>query len=935
MKQVFFSILLFLLSAEFCFGEVLFREVDIRCKTVSNNTCPGSEKLKKIFKSYKESKKQQLSELAEKLKDFDLYRKIDFEIKNGVLIVEAVPHKSIREVSRRFVSKEEIDMPTSLPLKEGGLSLQKYKDETREILVNLGKSKGFESVKVNFKVSKVNETLEDILIEVDLAEPVLLSNIIVNTKSQFIQEHVRKALSFFIGTRFDEQLFKEEVNGLKSSLFEFGYYTLDLSVKTKKEDREVVVVVDVINSILIGTDILGETKLDKLKMKKEVADAFSILKREISEDTVKKVIEGMYHESGYFYNEVGVKKFNSKNHYGDQQVIFKVMIKERNKTKVLKKSFSGNLFFSDQFIQDLFYDNGTDVSQNNGFDKKYYESFPSILENLYHQSGFVTAKVDGPVLKGEGTEVSILYKIIEGKRALIKDLRFKGVPAKLESEIKKRLTNKQNGFFNPLAFETDLLVVLRSLSDKGYYFAKYDRKPETFIRYNSTVSNLNIEIPVNLGPRIKLKNIFFWGNYKTRRKFLVREMDLPKGSYISREQIVESKKNLLSLGLFQSVHLELLNISDKGEADLLAIVKEKDFGVIEIAPGIRSDLGLKFSSSITYKNIDGLGKKIAFKGTVNKRLNLNSLDDRRREESKSLIEYDTNVTYSEKYLFDSSIDLNASLTKLRRRYFSFDADIQKISTTFSTSPKKWLKFATVYQLESISQFDATEDREHGQFQIGSMTPSVTLDFRDNRIQPTKGFYTSLACEFANPALFSQETDDLTIDYYKLVNRSRFYYPLGQKGVLAVSLTAGIQENLARDKKDDGSFVGYIPNIKVFRLSGIDSVRGFEDDEINRLLSGNDISQVEVNKRAYMANIKIEPRFYLSDTTMLGVFYDAGRIFINEFEEDSLRSSVGLSFKYLTPVGSLDFDYGIKLLRNRDSDDKLETPGRLHVSIGFF
>ena len=69
--------------------------------------------------------------------------------------------------------------------------------------------------------------------------------------------------------------------------------------------------------------------------------------------------------------------------------------------------------------------------------------------------------------------------------------------------------------------------------------------------------------------------------------------------------------------------------------------------------------------------------------------------------------------------------------------------------------------------------------------------------------------------------------------------------------------------------------------------------------------------------------------------MLGIFYDAGRIFVNEYDLSSLRSSVGLSFKYLTPVGSLDFDYGIKLLRKRDLDGTLESPGRLHVSIGFF
>jgi outer membrane protein insertion porin family len=68
---------------------------------------------------------------------------------------------------------------------------------------------------------------------------------------------------------------------------------------------------------------------------------------------------------------------------------------------------------------------------------------------------------------------------------------------------------------------------------------------------------------------------------------------------------------------------------------------------------------------------------------------------------------------------------------------------------------------------------------------------------------------------------------------------------------------------------------------------------------------------------------------------LGLFYDAGRVFVDEFNIEDFRSAVGVTFKYITPVGTLDFDYGIKLLRKRDSSGRLESPGRLHVSIGFF
>jgi outer membrane protein insertion porin family len=129
--------------------------------------------------------------------------------------------------------------------------------------------------------------------------------------------------------------------------------------------------------------------------------------------------------------------------------------------------------------------------------------------------------------------------------------------------------------------------------------------------------------------------------------------------------------------------------------------------------------------------------------------------------------------------------------------------------------------------------------------------------------------------------------------------------------------------------------GYIPTIKVFRLTGMDIIRGYTDEEQNRLRSGVDISQYRVDNRAYIGLFKIEPRYLINDSLMAGVFYDAGAVAVNSLDAPNLRDAAGLTFKIITPVGTLDFDYGIKLLRKRTPSGTLEDPGRFHVSIGFF
>jgi len=160
------------------------------------------------------------------------------------------------------------------------------------------------------------------------------------------------------------------------------------------------------------------------------------------------------------------------------------------------------------------------------------------------------------------------------------------------------------------------------------------------------------------------------------------------------------------------------------------------------------------------------------------------------------------------------------------------------------------------------------------------------------------------------------------------------------------MVAGVQENLSKGIVRDGNgnvvldedgspaTEGYIPNIKVFRLTGMDIVRGFNDEEINRLINGDDIGEARVTDKAYLANFKLEPRYFINDALMAGIFLDAGRVYVDQFDFNKLRTSTGITFKVLTPVGTLDFDYGIKLDRQRVDGD-LEDAGRFHVSIGFF
>jgi outer membrane protein insertion porin family len=378
-------------------------------------------------------------------------------------------------------------------------------------------------------------------------------------------------------------------------------------------------------------------------------------------------------------------------------------------------------------------------------------------------------------------------------------------------------------------------------------------------------------------------------------------------------------------------------------------VKEKEFGLGEVAPGYRTDLGWKLSAGVTINNVQGMNRQFSIAAQSNLRTSLAGFDLRRKTENKRLPEFTFKTSFIEPYAFHNllktQVEFETQASAQRKRFYGFDADIYRISPQLSKSFSKNFIGSLRYQFERIVQFDASESKDNDNFFIGSITPSLTWDLRDDAINTKKGAYFNLSSEWANKYFFSMQNDDLEINYLKVISRNRFYIPMGDV-TLAMSISAGYQKNFANEPYVNGSgntelnsngvlkTKGYIPSIKLFRLEGYDEVRGFEDSEINVVESGENIGKVVVQDSLYFANFKLEPRYNVTDVFQVGIFFDAGRLYQETFKPLKLRSSVGAGLKFLTPVGSLDFDYGIKLDR-KIRNGQQESFGRFHLSIGFF
>lgn len=755
------------------------------------------------------------------------------------------------------------------------------------------------------------------------------------------------------GKSYDRLKIIQVIENIERGLLTSGFYNSKIKHSESLVSTEgVEIKVDIETGKKTNFSIRGNKTI-------ETREVLDLLRQEITAGNVtltnedlKAFFEKLYEQRSLYGSIVTIDKRSG--FYRDQIPIENIYIKiiEGKKRKISKLLFKGNQQIRISELEDLFYENAPVAVERGFYEKAYVEKFTSVLKSYYLENGFLLSDIKSNIsFSKEGAEV--FYTILEGQRCTVRRIVINGTNKAVADSTRKVLKNQGGKPFNVLALEEDIKNAISHIKGKGYYFATLrNYEPEKILSYFANYSLVDIELDFKTGKILVYNDLNIEGLKKTKVKTVRRENIFNYGEIITPVKLEKLNEKVGALGIFSNVSIkpEVLNKFSGGDVfktNINLFLKEKNPGTGIIAPGYRTDLGAKLSFSLLYRNLYGLNHTVALKTQFNRRFTLGDLDARRKADKHHFIETLLNLNYSWPYFLDY-FDFDVSSSFQRRRVFSFDADILRLSPRLSKQFNDYFSSSLRYQLEDIRQTDASNEKDDARFRVGSITPSLTLDFRDSPVAPREGSYFNLSWEFGNPYFGSQKAKNFEINYSKIVSRNRFYYPIHNKiFVLALSVSMGYQVNYADELRlnSDGTKIlnsdntfqtkGYIPSIKVFRLDGQDNVRGFSNSEINRLSNGEAISDVRVQNTAYFANLKFEPRYYLSDSIGLGLFFDAGRVYVNHFQPLSLRTSVGGSFKFLTPVGSLDFDYGVKVERNRLNDGGREGFGRFHLSIGLF
>lgn len=815
-----------------------------------------------------------------------------------------------------------------LPFSSGDYFQTADGDRSIAIIKSFLARRGHSNINVSLIRKKYkNKTV--LVFSVSLDRMMDVKEVKVLTPNTELRRLIVRRFSELVDKPWDRIEFKKMQDQLEREYFDQGYFfSRFISLRPEVNGGKVILRVQVELGRRYHYSFRGSVAFTRQELSSRLKQIVKKQLGRFEERELTSAISKMYEEKGVFGTEVSLRTQEGVTKFGIPFTNIYFNIQEGKKIAITEMSFVGNDAFGYDDLIELYYQEPTVIAERGYLDNDYLRRYASLIKKMYLEQGFVFIYVSEPKIRIKNHVASIEIEIREGQRCRLVDIQITNATPRLEKGIVNHLVNKVGKYLNVLALPNDLTGAVKYVRNQGYYFATIKNlNQKNILKYSEDFSEATLVLDFNVEKKAILDSIVISGNKQTRSKVLKREVDLSRGDVITPKDIDSIWDRLTGLGLFSKIDISpFVTNKDKDDdyynVNLLIQVDETDSRVLELSPGFRTDLGAKISGFYSDNNIGGMNRSASIKTQVNRKVNNDGIESERAKEKPGMFEGEVTLSYLEPYLLKIPLEFSPEISGGRKRYYSFDADIMTFSLGLSKDFNRYFSSSVKYQFEAINQYNATDTIDNGYFQIGGVTTSLAFDFTDQKVPAKKGAWFGLSFEYANPQLGSMSTGDLEVNFLKMISRNKFYIPY-KKWVLASSFSLGMQRNLA-DSSD------FIPSIKVFRLSGVDLVRGYDDSEINRVESGDEISEVTINDRAFFTNIKVEPRYYMSDSTIVGLFVDAGNVTVNKIDFETLRYAAGVTFKYLTPVGTIDFDYGVKLGRKKD-----EGLGKFHLSIGFF
>src|SRR6516225_766139 len=485
------------------------------------------------------------------------------------------------------------------------------------------------------------------------------------------------------------------------------------------------------------------------------------------------------------------------------------------------------------------------------------------------------------------------------------------------------------------AIATDVLAggarLLTALENQGFAFAKVDPPVAQEDPHRHV---LNVTFHVVTGPHVSIGEIRFEGLKRVHERLVRRRLLLHTGEPYSALAVERARKDLLTLGVFASVSVQLADSPDsEGRLPITFQVRERQRHAVSLSGAYSSDLGGSAGVTWSDRNVRGNAEQLNLSATV---INLGGT-------ATTGVGYDTSAKYIIPEFAHRDQALQFAVGAIKQ---SLDAYQQQAVTSGVTLSRKlssvWSASVGISAVhETITQQGITQVYTLFALPLGVLYDST--DLPSPLLDATHGLRASLSVaptrSHGEPNTTFYVTQFSIADYFdvgRLFGSEAGRSVLALRALLATAL--GATESV---ETIDGVQVTVpdLPPDQRFYAGGSGTVRGYRYQSVGpEFPDGNPVGGTALSA----VNVEFRQRFGKSFGAAL--FADAGEVgergsgllhggrcsasTPSQSTVNCWALGVGGGVRYYTPLGALRLDLAVPTFR-RPNDDRFE----VYIGLG--
>lgn len=661
-------------------------------------------------------------------------------------------------------------------------------------------------------------------------------------------------------------------------------------------------------------------------------------------------IQDIYRRSGRYQVTVEPKTIAQSS--GRVDLVFEV--NEGEKTKINAINFEGNNEFSSGTLRDQMTTTESNwlswIKTSDVYDPDRVNADLELLRKFYLNRGYADFRVvSANASLDPGTNAFTLNIVVEeGPKYSFGAVDVESsVPDVDVATLRGKIQSSAGSTYSAQDIDKTVEAMSVDLASRGYAFAQVRPRGDR----NAGNNSIGVTYVVEEGARVYIERINVRGNTRTRDYVVRREFDIGEGDAYNQIFIDRAERRLKALGFFKNVKIGTEPGSSPDRVIVNVDVEDQATGEFSVAGGYSSQDGIIGEVALGERNFLGRGQYARIAAQFGQ--NVSGFD----------------FSFTEPYFLGYRVSAGVDLYAKRRDdtdYTSYKLDTYGGGLRFGLPITEEWSVGTRYQvyqqdLKIPSEFDPfylTRQRNvpkprpwqlrrnfdgasaaileaEGKSLTSMAGASLIYNNLDNPAAPTRGLYAELKGDIAGlggDAHFIRTTFD-----------GRYYHPLFNENI--VGMLRAQAGHVAAIGKDDLRILDHFPG-------GPDLVRGFEPQGFGPRDLGSPNEDPLGGTTYYGGSAELQfPIFGLPKEIGLkgALFADAGTVLdydgiksfnksyfvpgvggapgtidnrtlrVGATDDDKIRSSVGASILWNSPLGPIRFDFA-KVLSKAKYDE---------------